>query len=111
MIAYESEGLSPTSVLRNCVNCESASGCRGSQEIWRRMEPYGCGYIYYWFDRPQAHLVVVVVAAADRLVPMVTEATHVNKRIMRLRISHTTSVMSLVSVYAPTECCEDSPYK
>ena len=43
-----------------------------------------------------------------RLVPMITEVTPVNERIMRLRNSHTLGVISLVSVYAPTGVSEFS---
>ena len=39
---------------------------------------------------------------------MNTEVTHVNERIMRLRISHTLGVISMVSVYAPTGVTEFS---
>ena len=46
------------------------------------------------------------MAVADRLVPMVTEVTPINERIMRLRISHYAGVISLVSVYAPTKVSE-----
>ena len=46
------------------------------------------------------------MAVADRLVPMNTEVTPVNERIMRLRITHTLGVISLVSVYAPTVVTE-----
>ena len=42
------------------------------------------------------------MAVVDRLVPMITEVTPVNERIMRLRISHTLGVISLVFLYAPT---------
>ena len=49
----------------------------------------GGGYTYYWSGRPHGHLEEVAVAVADRLVPMITEVTPVNERIMRLRISHT----------------------
>ena len=48
------------------------------------------------------------MAVADRLVPMITEVTPVNERIMRLRITHTLGVNSLVSVYAPTWVSEFS---
>ena len=68
----------------------------------------GGGYTYYWSGRPQGHLEGVAVAVADRLVPMITEVTPVNERIMRLRISHTLGVISLVSVYAPTGVSEFS---
>ena len=39
------------------------------------------------------------MAVADRLVGIITEVTLVNERIMRLRISHTLGVISLVSVH------------
>ena len=55
----------------------------------------GGGYTY-WSGRPQGHLEGVRTAVNDRLVPMVTEVTPVNERIMRLRITHTRSVISLV---------------
>ena len=48
------------------------------------------------------------MAVADRLVLMITEATPVSKRIMRLRITHTSGVISLVSLYAPTGVSEFS---
>ena len=48
------------------------------------------------------------MAVPDRLVPMVTEVTPVNERVMRLSITHTLGVISLVSVYAPTGVSEFS---
>ena len=48
------------------------------------------------------------MSVAERLVPMITEVTSVNERIMRLRISHTLGVISLVSSYAPTGVSEFS---
>ena len=50
------------------------------------------------------------MAVGDRLVPMITEVTPVNERILRLRISHTPilGVIYLVSVYAPTGVSEFS---
>ena len=41
-----------------------------------------------------------------KLTPMVIEVTPVNERIMRLRIRHSLGVISLVSVYAPTEASD-----
>ena len=38
-----------------------------------------------------------------KLTPMITEVKPVNEHIMRLRIRHSFGVISLVSVYAPTE--------
>ena len=37
---------------------------------------------------------------------MIIEVTPVNERIMRLRISHSLGVISLVSIYAPTEASD-----
>ena len=48
------------------------------------------------------------MAVADRLLPMITEVTPVNMRIMTLRISHILGVISLVSVYVPTGVSEFS---
>ena len=44
----------------------------------------------------------VAVAASNELNPMINEVTPVNER-MRRRIRHSLGVVSLVSVYAPTE--------
>ena len=62
----------------------------------------GGGFTFYLSGRPQRDLEKVAVAVAYRLIPMVTEVTSGNERIMRLRISHTLCIISLVSVYAPT---------
>ena len=40
---------------------------------------------------------------SNKLTPMIIEVTPVNERIMRLRIPHSLGVVSLVSVYSPTE--------
>ena len=37
---------------------------------------------------------------------MIIEVTPVNKRIIRLRIRHSLGVISLVSIYAPTEASD-----
>ena len=66
------------------------------------------GYTYYWSGRPQEHLEGVSVAVVDRLVPMITEVTPLNERIMRPGITHTLGVNSLVSVYAPIGMSESS---
>ena len=66
---------------------------------------------YYWSGSPHGHLENVVVAVADRLIPMVTEVTPVNERVMRLRIFHTLGVIFLVCVYAPTGISEFSVKK
>ena len=43
---------------------------------------------------------------SNKLTPMIIEVTPVNERIMRLRIRHSLGVVSLVSVYAPTEASD-----
>lgn len=67
------------------------------------------GYTYYWSGRSDGHhLQGVAVAVSDRLTPMVVEVTSVNERIMRLRIKHSMGVVSLVSIYAPTNVSDVS---
>ena len=43
---------------------------------------------------------------SNKLTPMIIEVTPVNERIMRIRIRHSLGVISLVSVYAPTEASD-----
>ena len=43
---------------------------------------------------------------SNKLTPMISEIILVNERIMRLRIHHSLGVISLVSVYAPTEASD-----
>ncbi len=43
---------------------------------------------------------------SNKLTPMIIEVTPVNERILRLRIRHSLGVISLVSVYAPTEASD-----
>ena len=59
------------------------------------------GYTYYRSGHPQGHLDGVAVAAANRLVHMVTQVTFI-KRIIRLRTFYTMGVISLVTVYTRT---------
>ena len=42
----------------------------------------------------------------NKLTPMIMEVTPVNERIMRLRIRHSLGVISLISVFAPTEASD-----
>ena len=49
------------------------------------------------------HVQGVAAAVSNKLTPMIIEVTPVNERIMRRRIRHSLGVVSLVSVYAPTE--------
>ena len=49
---------------------------------------------------------LLAVAVSNKLTPMIIEVTPVNERIMRLRIRHSLGVISLVSVYAPTEASD-----
>ena len=65
------------------------------------------GYTYYWSGRSDGyHAQGVAVAVSNKLTPMIIEVTPVNERIMRLRIHHSLGVISLVSVYAPTEASD-----
>ena len=43
---------------------------------------------------------------SNKLTPMIIEVTPVNERIMKLRIRHSLGVISLVSVYAPSEASD-----
>ena len=52
------------------------------------------------------HAQGVVVVVSNKLTPMITEVAPVNKRMMRQRICHPLGVISLVSVYAPTEASD-----
>ena len=52
------------------------------------------------------HTQGVAVAVSNKLTPMKIEVTPVNERIMRLRICHSLGVISLVSVYSPTEASD-----
>ena len=65
------------------------------------------GYTYYWSGRPDGyHSLGVAVAVSNKLTTMIIEVTPINERIMRLRIRHSLGVISLVSVYAPTEAID-----
>ena len=62
------------------------------------------GYINYWSGRSDGYQAQGVAAAVyNKLTPMIIEVTPVTECIMRLRIRHSLDVISLVSVYAPTE--------
>ena len=62
------------------------------------------GYTYYCSGRSAGYRAQgVVVPVSNKLTTMITEVTPVNERIMRLRIRHSSGVISLVFVYAPTE--------
>ena len=64
-------------------------------------------YTYYWPGHSDDyHSKGVAVAVSNKLTPMIIEVTPVNERIMRLKIRHSLGVISLVSVYAPTEASE-----
>ena len=52
------------------------------------------------------HVRVVAIGVSSRLQPSVVEVTLVDERIMRLRLKHSLSFISVVAVYAPTEVCE-----
>ena len=65
------------------------------------------GYHYYWSGRSDGyHTQGVAVAVSNKLTPMIIEVTSVNERFMRRRIRHSLGVISLVSVFAPTEASD-----
>ena len=65
------------------------------------------GFTYYWSDRSDGyHAQGVAVAVSNKLIPIVIGVTPLNERIMRLRIRHSLGVISLVSVYDPTEASD-----
>jgi len=65
------------------------------------------GYTYYWSGRSDDyHSQGVAVAVSNKLTPMIIEVTPVNERIMRRRIRHSFGVISLFSLYAPTEASD-----
>ena len=55
------------------------------------------------------HAPLVAVPVSNKLTPMIIEVTPVNEHFMRLRIHHSLVVISLVSVYAPTEVSDLTP--
>lgn len=67
------------------------------------------GYTYYWSGRDDGRRTQgVTLAVANYLVPLVSQVTLINERIMRLRIAHTMGVLSVLAVYAPTGVSDDS---
>ena len=65
------------------------------------------GYTDYWSGRSYGyHAQGVAVAVSNKLTPMIIEVTPVNECIMRRRNYHFLGVISLVSVYAPTEASD-----
>ena len=65
------------------------------------------GYNYYWSGCSDGyHSQGVAIAVSNKLTPMIIEVTPINKRIMRLRIRHSLGVISMVSVYPPTEASD-----
>ena len=75
-------------------------------EVWRRDsgEIMAGSYTHYWSGRSDGyHSQVVAVAVSNNLTLMIIEVTPINVRMMRLRIRHSLDVISLVSVFAPTE--------
>ena len=65
------------------------------------------GCTYYCSGRSDGyHAQGVAAAMSNRMTPMIIEVTLVNERIMILRIHHSLGVISLASVYAPTEASD-----
>ncbi|KAF7660124.1 hypothetical protein LDENG_00287990, partial [Lucifuga dentata] len=61
------------------------------------------GYTYFWSGCSNGRRDEgVAVAVVDWLLPMVSDVTPVNKRIMRHRLRHSLGVLSVVSVCALT---------
>ena len=68
------------------------------------------GYTFYWYGRSGGcHAHRVAVAVSNKLTPMIIEVTPVKERIISLRIHHSLGVISLVSIYAPTEASDLIP--
>ena len=62
------------------------------------------GYTYNWSGPSDGYQAQgVAVAVSNKLTPMIIEVTPVNERMMRQSIRHSLGVISLVSVYVPTE--------
>ena len=65
------------------------------------------GSTYCWSGHSDGyHAQGVAVAVSNKLIPMIIEVTPINEHIMRLKIHHSLGVISLVSVYAPTEASD-----
>ena len=65
------------------------------------------GYTFSWSRRSDGyHAQGDAIDVSNRLTPMIIEVTPVNERFMRQRIRHSLGVISLVSVYAPTEASD-----
>jgi len=65
------------------------------------------GYTYYWSGRSAGyHAQGVAVTVSNKPTAMIIEVTPVNERIMRRKIRHFLGVISMVSVYAPTEASD-----
>ena len=65
------------------------------------------GYNYCWSGCSDGyHAQGDAVAVSNKLTPMIIDVTPVNERITKLRICHSLGVVSLVSVYIPTEASD-----
>ena len=65
------------------------------------------GSTYYLSGRSDGyHAQGVAVTVSNKLTPMIIEITPVDECIMRRRIRHSLGVISLISVYAPTEASD-----
>ena len=84
-------------------------GIAALSEVQRldRGEIMAGGYTCSWSGRSDGyHAEGVTVAVSNKLTPLIIEVTPISERIMRLRIRHSLGVISLVSVYAPTEASD-----
>ena len=93
-----------TCLLSSELECLNI-GIAALSEVWRPNsgEIMVGGYTYWPGCSDGYHAQGVAVPVSNKLTPMIIEGTLVNKCIMRLRILHSLGVISLVSVYAPTE--------
>ena len=61
------------------------------------------GYTYFWSgSRTGVHFGGVAIAVADVLLPVIDNIRYISDRLMSLRLRHNTGVLTVVSVYAPT---------
>ncbi len=66
-------------------------------------------FTFYWSGRSDGHHTQgVAVAISNRLAQMVVGVTPVNERILMVRIRHSLGVISVLSVYAPTDVSDPS---
>ena len=60
-----------------------------------------CGYTYFWSGPAEGHTQSVAIAVVDQLLPVVDEIRCVSERLMSLRLKHSQSALTVVSVRIP----------